>query len=103
MNAQDNMPPTVVCYHPHGVFTQGYILNGSLNEELPKILGLLASEFMLMLCLSMFLFCPLPVVDFVIAAVSRPVNIREQVPRVLRWNARNGAPRGADVVVDSSS
>ncbi|CAB1118819.1 unnamed protein product [Ectocarpus sp. CCAP 1310/34] len=39
----DNMPPTVFCYHPHGVFTQGYIINGSMNEELPKILGLLAT------------------------------------------------------------
>ncbi|CAM9885235.1 unnamed protein product [Scytosiphon promiscuus] len=38
----DNMPSTVLCYHPHGVFTQGYIINGSMNEELPKILGLLA-------------------------------------------------------------
>eukprot|EP00752_Nemacystus_decipiens_P017698 g15868.t1 len=38
----DNMPPTVACYHPHGVFTQGYILNGGLNEELPRIVGLLA-------------------------------------------------------------
>eukprot|EP00903_Cladosiphon_okamuranus_P017841 g16419.t1 len=38
----DTMPPTVACYHPHGVFTQGYILNGGLNEELPRIIGLLA-------------------------------------------------------------
>ena len=41
---QDNMPPTVACYHPHGVFTQGYILNGGLNEELPRTVGLLARE-----------------------------------------------------------
>lgn len=38
------MPPTVVCYHPHGIFTQGYIMNGGLNKEMPKIVGLLASE-----------------------------------------------------------
>lgn len=38
------MPPTVFCYHPHGVFTQGYIINGSMNREIPKILGLLACE-----------------------------------------------------------
>eukprot|EP00904_Undaria_pinnatifida_P013564 jgi/Undpi1/9338/HiC_scaffold_26.g11796.m1 len=37
-----NMPPTVFCYHPHGVFSQGFVLNGSMNRELPTIVGLLA-------------------------------------------------------------
>lgn len=41
---QETMPPTVFCYHPHGVFSQSYILNGSLNKELPRQVGLLASE-----------------------------------------------------------
>lgn len=47
------MPPTVACYHPHGVFTQGYILNGGLNEELPRVVGLLAREC----CISLSIFC----------------------------------------------
>lgn len=34
-----------MCYHPHGVFTQGFTLNGSMNEELPRIVGLLAGEW----------------------------------------------------------
>lgn len=41
---QDKSPPTVLCYHPHGVFTQGYMLNGSLRRELPLIVGLLSCE-----------------------------------------------------------
>lgn len=38
------MPPTLFCFHPHGVFSQGFILNGSMNRELPMIVGLLAGE-----------------------------------------------------------
>ncbi|CAM9525628.1 unnamed protein product [Ascophyllum nodosum] len=39
----DTMPLTLFCYHPHGVFTQSYVLNGGLNDELPDNPGLLAS------------------------------------------------------------